>query len=174
MTRERLDLKKELKKRMHKDSGYLITAYPELFKKIITELIKPFEDKKIDKIMSPEMKGVFYGPTIAYKLNKPFITILKSGRIPKQFVISKKYKGYSKKIKTIDIGKITLKKGDRILFVDDVFETGESAKAAIDLIERLGGKIVGISVIYNKLEKKDEDFFRKYNFHYLVKMRREK
>ncbi len=174
MKKNGLDLKKELKKRMHEDSGYFISAYPKLFKKTILELIKPFRNKNIDKVMSPELMGMFYGPTIAYRINKPFIIILKSGRAPKELVISKQYKDYSKKTKSIDVGKISLKKGERILFVDDVFETGESAKAAISLIESLGGKVVGISVVYNRLDKKDEGFFKKYNFHYLVKMKKEK
>lgn len=167
-----MDLKKELRKRMHEDSGYLIANYPKLFKKVIDELTFPFGGKNIDKVMSPEMMGLFYGPTVAYKLNKPFVIILKSGRVPKELVISKKYKDYSKKLKSLDVAKITLVKGDRVLFVDDVFETGESAKAAIGLIEQLGGKVVGISVVYNRLEKKDEEFFKKYNFHYIVKMKK--
>jgi len=38
------------------------------------------------------------------------------------------------------------------------------------MIEKLGGKIVGITTVYNKLNKKDELFFKKYNFHFLVKI----
>lgn len=173
MKKGSFDLKYELRKRMYKDSGSLITAYPKLFKKVITDLIKPFRNEEVDKVMSPEMKGIFYGPTVAYVLNKPFIPIFKSGRIPKQFVISKKYKDYSEKTKSIDVGKITLKKGDKVLLVDDAFETGESAKAAISLIEELGAIVVGVSIVYNGLKKKkDENFFKKYNFHYLVKMKK--
>ncbi len=156
---------------MQKESGYLITAYPSLFKKVIYGLKKPFNNKSIDKIMALEAKGLFYGPTIAYELNKPFITIFKSGRIPKQFVVSKRYKDYSKKLKSLDIGKVTLKKGDKILLIDDVFDTGQSARTAISLIESLGGKVIGVSIVYNKLNKENEEFFKKYNFHYLVKMK---
>jgi len=166
-----MKIEKVLKLRMKKDSGYLITADPPLYKKVIDEMIKPFSKKKITKIMSPEMKGMLFGPTIAHKLGLPFVSIIKGGRIPKRFVISKSFKDYSKKEKSIEIAKRTIKKNDKILIVDDVFETGETGKAIIDIIERLGGKVIGISIIYNKLKKKDEDFFKKYNFHYLVKLK---
>jgi|SRR3989344_825761 len=165
-----MDLQSELKRNMKESSGYLIASDPSLYRKVIQELINPFKNKKIDKIVAPESKGLFYGPTVAYNLNKPFVAIFKSGRVPKNFVVSKKFKDYSKKVKSIDIGKISIKKGERILIIDDVFESGQSGKAAINLIERLKGKVVGISVIYNKLTDKDEKFFKKYNFNYLVKM----
>lgn len=166
-----MDLKSELKKNMHENSGYLISADFSLYKRVIRGMIKPFKDKKIDKIIAPETKGLFFGPTVAYKLGKPFIPAFKSGRVPKQFVVSKKYRDYSKKIKSLDVGKITVEKGDKILFVDDVFESGASGKALINLIEKLGGKVVGISVVYNKLKEDEEKFFRDYNFQYLIKMK---
>ena len=45
-------MKKELIERMHLDSGCLITMYPSLYKKIISNLIKPFKDKKIDNVIT--------------------------------------------------------------------------------------------------------------------------
>lgn len=164
-------LENDLKQRMKKDSGYLITTYPKLYKEVIRKMIEPFAGKKIDKVMSPEMKGMLYGPTIAYNLNVPFVSILKEGRIPKRYVVSKSFKDYSGKEKTLQIAKRTIRKGQNVLIVDDVFDSGESGRAIISLIKKLGGKVVGISVVYNKLNKKDEEFFNKYNFHYLVKMK---
>lgn len=166
-----MNLQEELKKQMSESSGYLITANPILFKKVIDEMVKPFKKEKIDKIISPETKGLFYGPTAAHILNKPFIAIFKSGRVPQQFVVSKKYKDYTEKEKSIDLGKITISKGERILLIDDTFESGESGKAAINLIEKLGGKVVGISVVYDKLNSKNEKYFKKYNFKALVKIK---
>ncbi len=165
-----MEIERELKVRMNEDSGCLVSAYPDLYKKVIHNLLKPFRNINIDKVVAPEAKGLFYGPIVAYELNKPFVAIFKSGRVPKQFVLSKKYKDYSKKIKSIDVGKITIKKGENILFIDDVFETGESAKAAINIIEKLGGNIVGISIVYNKMNNREQSFFKKFKFNYLVKM----
>jgi len=166
-----MEIQEELKKRMKEDSGYLITTYPKLYRKVIEQMISPFKEKKFDKVMSPEMKGMLFGPTIAYKLKLPFVSIIKKGRIPENFVISKSFVDYSKKQKTLQIAKITVKKNDKILIIDDVFDSGKSGRAIISLIEKLGGKVIGISVVYNKLNKMDEGFFKKYNFHYLVKLK---
>lgn len=165
-----MKLQEELKERQEKDSGCLITAYPKLYKKVINEMIKPFENEKFSKVISPEMRGIWFGPTIAYKMKLPFITIMKGGRIPPQFVVGKDFKDYTNKKKRLEVAKITVEKGDKILLVDDTFDSGASGKTIIKLIEKLGGRIMGISIVYNKLNKKDEEFFKKYNLHYLVKI----
>ena len=154
---------------MQQHSGYLIPSYPNLYNKVIQTLLQPFKIRKIDKIVSIEAKGFCYGPTIAYKLDKPFIPVFKSGRVPTDFVLSQHYKDYSKKTKSLDLGKICIQQGDRVLIVDDVFETGASGKATIRLIEKLGGKVIGVSIIYNKMRKQDELFFKKYNLKYLLR-----
>ncbi len=166
-----MKIQAELKKRMKEDSGYLITAYPKLYRKVISAMIKPFKNKDIDKIMSPEMKGMLFGPVVAFKMNLPFVSIVKGGRIPKKFILSRTFKDYTNNTKTLNIAKITVNRGDKILLVDDVFESGKSGKAIIKMIEKLGGKVVGISLVYNKLNEKNENFFKKYNFHYCVKMK---
>jgi adenine phosphoribosyltransferase len=164
-------LQEELIERQEKDSGYLITAYPRLYKKVISEMIEPFVGKKFSKVMSPEMRGILFGPTIAYKMNLPFVIIVKGERIPSEFVIGKDFMDYTKKKKRLEIAKITINKGDKVLLVDDTLESGASARTIIKLIEKLGGKVTGISIVYNKLNKKNEEFFKKYNLHYLVKLR---
>jgi adenine phosphoribosyltransferase len=165
-----MNFKSELKKQYDENSGYLISSELKLYKQVISKLSKPFSKNKIDKIMSLESKGLLYGPAVALKLNKPFVAIFKTGRIPNKFVFSKKYKDYSKKIKSIDVGKITVNKGERIILVDDAIESGESAKAAIKLIEKLGGKVIGISVIYGIAKIKDYNFFKKYKINFLLKV----
>ncbi|OIO80425.1 hypothetical protein AUJ84_03640 [Candidatus Pacearchaeota archaeon CG1_02_32_132] len=165
-----MDLTKELKLNMKENSGYLIASNQKLYKKVIDELTKPFRKVEIDKVVAIESKGFLYGSTISYKLNKPFIPLFKSGRVPKKYVLSKKYKDYSHKIKSLDIGKISIHKGDRVLIVDDAFETGQSGKAAIELVEKLGGMVIGISIIYSRLKEKDEKLFKKYNLKSLLKI----
>jgi adenine phosphoribosyltransferase len=166
-----MKLEKELRKNMKQNSGYLIPSNPELYKEVVKRMIKPFRKKSIDKIMAIDMKGIMYGVTIAYRLGLSFVPIIKGGEVNKKFVIGKTFRDYSKKEKSIEIGKITINKGDKILLVDDVFESGETGKAAIYLIEKLGGKIIGISIIYDKLNKRNEDFFKGYNLHYLIKLK---
>jgi len=158
--------KKKLKEKIKKESVYMITSHQKLYFQIINEMSKPFLNKGITKIVSPEVKGLFYAPCIAYKLKLPFVTLLKKERLSRGD-ISESYKDYSKTKKILGIGKNTIKKGEKILLVDDIFESGKSGKASIKLIEKTGAKIKGISIIYNKLKKDDEGFFKKYDFNHL-------
>lgn len=166
-----MKIKENLLKNMQENSGYLLSMDYKLYKEVILKLTKPFINKKIDKVVSPEMKGMLYGPLVAQKLKIPFAPIFKAGRVPKKFVIGKKYVDYSNKQKGLEIGKIEIKKGDRVLFVDDEFESGASGKAVIKMVEKLGGKIRGISIIYNKLTENEEKFFKKYHLNYLIKLK---
>ena len=170
-----MELKKELKKSMKKSGGYLLPSNKTLFQEVINKMTNPFKNKGINKVVAIDMKGLYYGPTIAYKLKLPFIPIFKGNKIGnRKVVIKKEFTDYSKKKKSIEIGKISIKKGDNILLVDDVFESGNTGKASIHLIEKFGGRIKGISVIFNKLKLKDEEFFKKYDYHFLIKLKPKK
>lgn len=158
----------ELKKKINKGSVYSLTYSKNLFQNVIKKMTRPFQNQRITKVVAPEMKGLLYGVVIAYKLKLPFIIILKKERLSRND-LSISYKDYSKKFKGLGFEKNFIKKGDKILLVDDIFETGETGKAIIKLIEKTGAQVKGISIVYNKLRKEEEDFFKGYNFHYLIK-----
>jgi len=89
-------------------------------------------------------------------------------------VLRKGYSDYSKKKKSVEIGKVCIKKGDKILLIDDIFESGGVGRATIHLIEKLGGEVKGIFTVFNKLDKTGEKYFKKYNYHYLIKLEKKK
>lgn len=141
----------------------------EAFKKAIDEMTSPFLKEKIDKVVSNEARGFIFGGAIADRLNVAFVPIRKKGNLPcKTFSISAKT--YTSKIVTLEIHQDALKPGERILLVDDWFEVGGQAKSAIKLIEKLGGVIVGISVLVDETPPKVKDFLSKYHYHYLIKL----
>ena len=61
------------------------------------------------------------------------------------------------------MGKGSIKKGDKVLIVDEWLETGSQVKAAIKLIEKQGGKIIGITVLAAEKNSKNKILFDKYN-----------
>ena len=61
------------------------------------------------------------------------------------------------------MNKGSIKKGDRVLIVDEWIETGSQAKAAIKLIEKQGGKVIGITVLKAHRTKRTKILFDKYN-----------
>ena len=115
----------------------------------IDEIYERFKDEKIDYIAGIESRGFIYGMPLAYKLNCGFIPIRKPNKLPAE-TISQEYEleyGTDK----IEIHKDALKKGDRVLIVDDLLATGGTANAAVKLISQVA-EPVGIAFV---IELKD-------------------
>ena len=163
-------MKKEFQKILLEED-YLVPSNVELYKEVIKEMIRPFKKIKIDKIVAIDMKGIMYGPTIAKEMRVPFIPLLKGNKIQRRELVERSsfFKDYSGKEKSLEVFKKSIKKGDKILLIDDWFDSGSTGKVAINLIERFGAKVVGISIIRNQLNKKDEEYFKKYNLSFLVR-----
>jgi len=162
----------EAKRIMKEESDYLIPNNEEIYAKIIKDLIKPLKKTKADKVIGIDMKGILYAPIIANKLKLPLTIIMKGEKIKNRdkVIESEKIIDYSRKEKYFEILKNSIKPNEKILLIDDWFDSGNTGKAIIKLIEKCGGKIVGISVIFNQLSSENESFFKKYNFHHLIKL----
>jgi adenine phosphoribosyltransferase len=102
-------------------------------------------DIKFDTVVGIESRGFIIGSALAYTLGKGFIPVRKKGKLPAE-VVSQEYDleyGTDK----IEIHKDALKKGERVLLVDDLLATGGTALAAAALIEKLGAQVVEIAII---------------------------
>ncbi len=106
------------------------------------DLIK---DLDYDVVVGPESRGFIFGTPIAYNTHKPFVLIRKKGKLPCE-TVSKEY-ALEYGTATIEIHKDAIKPGQKILIVDDLIATGGTTKAMIELIESLGGQVVGVCVL---------------------------
>lgn len=116
----------------------------ETLKIMIDEIYEKFKDEKIDYIAGIESRGFIFGMPLAYKLNCGFIPIRKPKKLPAE-VISQEYEleyGTDK----IEIHKDALKKGDRVLIVDDLLATGGTAQAAVKLVSKIAD-VAGIAFV---------------------------
>lgn len=90
---------------------------------------------KINKIVGLDARWFIFGSILAYKMKVPFIMLRKAGKLPwKCESISYDLEYWSN---TFEIQKSAINPWDKIAIVDDLLATGWSAKAAIDLIEKL-------------------------------------
>ncbi|MBQ9991610.1 MAG: adenine phosphoribosyltransferase [Lachnospiraceae bacterium] len=106
------------------------------------DLIK---DLTFDVVAGAESRGFIFGTPIAYNLKKPFVLIRKKGKLPCE-TIEKEYElEYGKA--TIEMHKDAIKPGQKVLLVDDLIATGGTTKAMIELVESLGGEVVGVLVL---------------------------
>ena len=120
----------------------------------VDEIYEQFKDEKIDYVAGIESRGFIYGMPLAYKLNCGFIPIRKPNKLPAE-VLSQEYEleyGTDK----IEIHKDALKKGDRVLIVDDLLATGGTAAAAVKLVSQIADP-VGIAFVIELVDLNGKD-----------------
>ena len=116
-----------------------------LFRESIKCLADHFKSKKIDVVVSNEARGFIIGAPLAYELGVGFVPIRKKGKLPSKCVNLTYKKEYE--CDTIEIHEDAVQQGEKVLLIDDLLATGGTVKANIELIEKLGGEIVGIGFL---------------------------
>ena len=107
------------------------------------------KDIDFDLVVGAESRGFIFGTPLAYLMHKPFSLVRKKGKLPRETVEMSYDLEYGSA--TIEMHKDSVKKGQKVLIVDDLIATGGTVEAAIELVEALGGEVVGvlpISVIF--------------------------
>ena len=99
----------------------------------------------IDKVVSIDARGFFFGGILAKSLEAGFIPVRKKGKLPSETIEESYSLEYGEDV--LQIHKDAIKPGDRVLLHDDVLATGGTAQAVCKLIERLGGKVVQCNFI---------------------------
>jgi len=140
-----------------------LTKDPDAFQEAIDALIDHYADKDIDLVVGIESRGFVFGAPMAYEMGAGFVMVRKPGKLPAEAISASYTLEYG--TNTLEMHKDSIQPGQRILLVDDLIATGGSAKAAAELIEQLGGEIVGIAFLIeltdlNGVEKlKDYEIF---------------
>ena len=115
------------------------------FKESIRLLADHYRDKAIDVIVSNEARGFIVGAALAYELGVGFVPIRKKGKLPFKCVDLTYNKEYE--CDTIEVHEDAIENGQKVLLIDDLLATGGTIKANISLVEKLGGKVVGIGFL---------------------------
>lgn len=103
------------------------------------------KDLEYDVVAGPESRGFIFGTPLAYLNKKPFVLIRKKGKLPCA-TLEKEYDlEYGTAV--IEMHKDAIKPGQKVLIVDDLIATGGTTKAMIELVEELGGVVVGVVVL---------------------------
>ena len=115
------------------------------FHETIKQLADHYRRKPIDVIVSNEARGFIIGAALAYELGVAFVPIRKKGKLPFKCVNLTYKKEYE--CDTIEIHQDAIEKGQNVLIIDDLLATGGTAKANIELVEKIGGNIVGLGFL---------------------------
>jgi adenine phosphoribosyltransferase len=115
------------------------------FRQCIKDLADHFRDEHIDVVVSNEARGFIIGAPVAHELNVGFVPIRKKGKLPPRVASLNYDKEYESDV--IEIREDAIKKGDHVLLIDDLLATGGTIKANAELVEQLGGKVVGMGFL---------------------------
>lgn len=128
----------------------------KVFRSAVDEIVEYAKEKEVDLIVGPEARGFIIGCPVAYALEIGFVPVRKKGKLPRE-VIEVKY-GLEYGENVLAIHKDAVKPGQRVLITDDLLATGGTIEATIELVEQLGGIVVGCAFLIelsylNGLEK---------------------
>lgn len=141
-----------------------IFAEPAAFAKLVEDLVAPWTGEKIDRVVGTDALGFVVGTAIALKLGVGFVPVRKGGKLPvKNERVS--FKDYSGVEKAFELRAKPWPTGTRVLLTDEWIETGATAKAAVELIERAGGVVMGITAIAFRKNDKTAGLWAKYRCH---------
>ncbi|MHA1821619.1 MAG: adenine phosphoribosyltransferase [Promethearchaeota archaeon] len=118
---------------------------PEAFKYACDKLTEAFKGKGITKVVGIESRGFIFGAVVAYQLGIGFVPIRKPGKLPAEKISETYELEYG--TNTIEIHVDAIEKGEKVLIMDDLLATGGTTKAAINLVEKLGGVVAGIGFV---------------------------
>ena len=139
----------------------------EAYLSVCNDLAKLAKDAGAEVIMGPESRGFIFACPIATMLNVGFVPIRKPGKLPRETVDASYELEYGHN--TISIHKDAIKKGQKVFIVDDLIATGGTLKAAIEVVEKLGGEVVGIGALIELVDLKGRQVLEGYNVQVLLK-----
>ncbi len=139
----------------------------ESLKKLTEILYEKCYEIPIDIVAGIESRGFIIAGLLAEKLNAGLALIRKPGKLPYETVKESYSLEYGED--AVEIHKDSIKPGQKVLLVDDLIATGGTVKAAVNLIEKVGGQIIGCMFVMELPELKGKEKISKYPFFSLIK-----
>ncbi len=113
----------------------------DAYRQATNDIIKFAKDKGVEMIVGPEARGFIVGCPVAYAMGIGFAPARKKGKLPRETVKASYGLEYGKS--ELYLQKDAIKPGQKVLITDDLLATGGTIAATIELVEKLGGVVVG-------------------------------
>jgi adenine phosphoribosyltransferase len=136
------------------------------FSSVIDMIVVHFGRGNVDKVVGIEARGFILASPVAYHFGAGFIPVRKAGKLPWETDSEQYELEYG--TETLEIHTDAFRPGERVLIVDDVLATGGTARATARLVERLGGKVVGIACLIELAFLKGREAISDYDFFSLL------
>ncbi len=137
------------------------------FRQTIDQLTEPYTGKQIDMVIGIEARGFIFAPALAYHLGAGFVPVRKPKKLPAEKTAVSYALEYGED--TLEIHTDAIGAGHRVLIADDLLATGGTAKAVVDLVEGLGGIVVGLAFVVELEFLPGRSKLAGYDIHSLLK-----
>ena len=119
-----------------------LLKHPEGLRKTVDALAAEYENTKVDAVIGVEARGFIFAPALAYHLGAGFVPVRKPRKLPAECASISYDLEYGQD--TLEIHRDAVGNGHRVIIADDLLATGGTAKAVVDLVEQLGGEVIGL------------------------------
>ncbi len=114
------------------------------FAAVVDQLAEPFLGK-VDVVLGIESRGFIVGAPVAYRLGVGFVIARKPGKLPSNTVDQAYDLEYGSA--SLQMHQDALEGLGRVLLVDDLLATGGTAAAALQLVQKIGGNVIGCAFV---------------------------
>ncbi len=118
---------------------------PRALGEAVRRMSAPWLGRGVDLVASIEARGFMFGAAMAIQLGCGFVPVRKAGKLPWRTCSVRYTLEYREDV--LHIHEDAVERGQRVLVVDDVIATGGTAAAVIELVEKLGGEVVGVQFL---------------------------
>ncbi len=139
----------------------------EGLKIIIKDFTDRYKDKGIDYVVGADARGFIFGAAIAYNIGAGFVPARKPGKLPAEVESIEYSLEYGKN--SIEIHKDAFGEDSKILIVDDLLATGGTAKAMVQLVEKLGAKVYELAFMIELTDLKGRELLEGYEVYSQLK-----
>jgi len=122
-----------------------LLADPIAFSTVIDLIVVHFGRGNVDKVVGIEARGFILASPVAYHFGAGFVPVRKKDKLPWETESADYALEYG--TATLEVHRDAVTPGERVLIVDDVLATGGTAAATAQLVERIGGKVMGIACL---------------------------
>jgi len=143
-----------------------LIADREYFADTIRQLADWARPREPDLVLGAEARGFIFGGALAYELGAGFIPARKPGKLPRETVEATYALEYG--TDSLQVHRDAVAAGARVVVLDDVLATGGTARATVELVEKLGGIVVGVLFVIELTFLEGRERLAGYDFHSLI------
>jgi adenine phosphoribosyltransferase len=139
---------------------------PSTLREAVDRIVEYGTGRHVDIVLGAEARGFILGAAVAYGLGAGFVCARKPGKLPYETISAEYDLEYG--TDKLEVHADAIKPGQNVLIHDDLLATGGTARAKIELVEKLGGKVVGIAFLIELAALKGRDKLEGYDVFSLI------